>query len=55
MYVCFCGDKTEEEIIESIHSGNNTMEALMCELDVGTGCGSCRYLVERILQTAVTS
>jgi bacterioferritin-associated ferredoxin len=49
MYVCLCADKTKDEIVEAIENGNDTIELLMCELDVCTGCGSCRRLVEKIL------
>ncbi len=50
--ICRCRDVTEEEIVEAIHQGYDTMELVKRKTKVGTGtCGgrTCLPLVQRIL------
>ena len=54
MYVCLCADKVESEIHAAIDRGATTMEELMDELDVGTGCGTCRGMLQRMIQQKVS-
>ncbi len=50
--ICRCRDVTEEEIIEAINDGYNTIELLKRKTKIGTGtCGgrTCLPMVQRIL------
>lgn len=47
--VCTCMGVMKSEIIEAIHRGVNTFQALSDELGVGTGCSTCIEEVHQIL------
>lgn len=50
VYVCLCGDKTENEVREAIRNGATTIDDLKNEIDVSTGCGTCLGYVEKLLK-----
>lgn len=50
MYICLCRAVTDDEIVDSVKSGNNCIEALQSELGVSTQCGKCLCDVKNILQ-----
>ena len=47
--VCSCSNVGAENIIKKIQSGCNTMPELCAATGAGTGCGSCRPEVKRLL------
>lgn len=47
--VCTCMGVMKSEIIEAIHRGVNTFQALSDELGIGTGCSTCVEEVHQIL------
>ncbi|BAU55719.1 nitrate reductase [Mucilaginibacter gotjawali] len=53
--VCSCNNVGSENIRKKIESGCNTMTDLCKTTGAGTGCGSCRPEVKRILDEALKS
>jgi bacterioferritin-associated ferredoxin len=48
--VCLCKSVSKEEIIASIHRGNDTIEKIAVDTLATTGCGTCKHQVEKILK-----
>jgi bacterioferritin-associated ferredoxin len=42
MYLCLCDDVTEDQIKKVISKGIKNPEDILVEMNVSTGCGSCR-------------
>ncbi len=51
--VCTCNQVGEKNLQDAIHNGCVDLEALCSKTRAGTGCGSCRPDVKRILETAL--
>lgn len=49
MYVCICMAVTEAEVHDCIAGGASTTDAVGEGCGAGTGCGSCRQRIERLL------
>lgn len=49
MYVCVCQAVREAEVRQAVAAGARDVEALAEALGVCTGCGSCRGLVEALI------
>ncbi|WDE06441.1 (2Fe-2S)-binding protein [Thalassomonas viridans] len=49
MYVCICHGVTDNEIVESIDNGAQTIKELTAELKVGSQCGKCCQCTKKIL------
>ncbi|WP_061241802.1 (2Fe-2S)-binding protein [Leptospira interrogans] len=47
--VCVCNQISEEEILTSIRNGNDTLQKLMDDTGVSTGCGTCSSAILKIL------
>ncbi|TGK11513.1 ferredoxin [Leptospira fletcheri] len=47
--VCVCNQVSEEEILNSIRRGNDTLGKLMQDTRCCTGCGTCRGAVSKLL------
>ena len=45
MYVCICARVREHEVLDAIHCGARSAEAVSDVCGAGTGCGTC---VDRI-------
>lgn len=41
MFVCLCSGVTENQIIEAVKAGEDSIEALSEKLGLGMQCGSC--------------
>jgi NAD(P)H-nitrite reductase large subunit len=50
--VCHCMIVDEATIRRAIASGARTLEAVQDETYASTGCGTCRYDIERLLAEA---
>ena len=50
--ICNCNGVSKGEIISAISAGNKSMETLCDATRAGTGCGSCKPQVQRILELA---
>jgi NAD(P)H-nitrite reductase large subunit len=48
--VCFCYNVSEEEIIEAIQKGANTLMEVRRETNANTGCGGCGEDVKKLLR-----
>ncbi|MDH4262914.1 MAG: (2Fe-2S)-binding protein [Spirochaetia bacterium] len=53
--VCLCKSVTKEQIINSIHRGNHTLEAIAIDTLATTGCGTCKPQVQKILEDTLNS
>jgi len=53
--VCVCHGTGENEIIAAACSGAATVETIGSATAAGTNCGSCRPVIARLLETALTS
>lgn len=42
MYLCLCDDVTEDQIKKFISKGIKNSEDILNEMNISTGCGSCR-------------
>lgn len=49
MYVCICHDIKDSQIKTAMLQGVDSMEALQCELSVGTCCGCCMPMVQDLI------
>jgi len=47
--VCLCKSVSHQQIIDSIHRGNHTIEAIAADTLATTGCGTCKPQVQKIL------
>lgn len=50
MYVCLCNAVTDTAIVEAIHAGATTVEAIADTLGAGTGCGTCLPYTAALLE-----
>lgn len=48
--VCFCYNVSEEEVIEAIQKGANTLMEVRRETNANTGCGGCGEDVKKLLR-----
>ncbi len=48
--VCNCNGVTKKEILQAIQKGSSTLKEVMTISRAGTGCGSCRGLVQRLFE-----
>jgi ferredoxin-nitrate reductase len=53
--VCSCNNVGADNLRQAIASGCNSLKELCTTTGAGTGCGSCRPEVQRILQLAVSN
>ena len=53
MYICLCNRITESEIDQAIHRGADSLRALQQNLSLGTNCGCCLEVANKILKEAV--
>ena len=51
MYVCICKSVTDSQIKDAVDTGVASFEAVQKVLSVGTGCGTCRCDVEKIVES----
>ena len=49
MYVCLCQAVREAEVRQAVAAGARDVETLAEALGVCTGCGTCRELVEALI------
>lgn len=49
MYVCVCQAVREAEVRQAVAAGARDVETLAEALGVCTGCGTCRELVEALI------
>lgn len=49
--VCGCYKVTEEEIIDAIKNGADTVEKVGAVTKAGTGCGGCKDRIQEIINT----
>jgi NAD(P)H-nitrite reductase large subunit len=47
--ICSCSGTTKAQIQQLILAGFNTMEQIANETGANTGCGSCDYLILKLL------
>ncbi len=52
--VCNCVGVTEEQIIESVRKGNDTVEKVGDDTQAGTICGVCVDEIQEIINKAKT-
>ena len=50
--VCHCLRVTKAEIVQSVHDGLDTLEAIQSKTKAGTGCGGCLANIESIIEEA---
>lgn len=50
MYVCLCHPTTDKQINNALKSGYATIESISKLLKAGTGCGSCREHINRLIE-----
>jgi nitrite reductase (NADH) large subunit len=50
LQVCNCNGVAKGKIVEAIHSGCRTLKAVCESTRAGTGCGSCKNVVQAILE-----
>lgn len=48
--ICFCHNVREQEIIDAIRNGANTLALIQAETLASTGCGGCEWDVLAILE-----
>ena len=53
MYICLCNRITESEIDQAIHRGADSLRALQQNLSLGTNCGCCLEVANKMLKEAV--
>ena len=53
MYICLCNRVTESEIYQAIHRGADSLGALKQNLSLGTNCGCCLEVANKMLKEAV--
>ena len=53
MYICLCNRITESEIDEAIRCGSDSLRALQQDLSLGTNCGCCLEVANKMLKEAV--
>jgi ferredoxin-nitrate reductase len=51
--VCSCNNVGSENIVNKIASGCNNLKDLCASTGAGTGCGSCRPEVKRLLEESL--
>lgn len=50
MYVCLCNAVLEAEVRAAVAAGARDVEALTETLGVCSGCGTCREVIEALLE-----
>jgi len=50
--VCHCLRVTKTEIVQCVHDGLDTLEAIQAKTKAGSGCGGCLANIESIIQEA---
>ena len=50
MYICLCKSVTERDIQEAVDMGLVSYDSVQSALSVGTGCGTCAYEVDNVIQ-----
>ena len=50
MYVCLCNAVPEAEVREAVAAGARDVDALTEALGVCSGCGTCREVIEALLE-----
>jgi ferredoxin-nitrate reductase len=50
--VCSCNNVGDGNILRKFHEGNFTLPSVCKATGAGTGCGSCRPEIEKILKNA---
>lgn len=53
MYVCICHSVTDKAIKKCVRQGHDTLEAIQCELKVGTCCGRCKPHAQEVIEEAL--
>ena len=53
MYICLCNRVTESEIYQAFHRGADSLGALKQNLSLGTNCGCCLEVANKMLKEAV--
>ena len=49
MYVCLCKAVSDQDIIDAVHKGVDSLHALQDHLGVATGCGTCTEMTEQLI------
>jgi bacterioferritin-associated ferredoxin len=49
MYVCLCGDVTEDKIKTAVDCGLTTLSEVIEHLGAGAGCGACHDEINEML------
>jgi bacterioferritin-associated ferredoxin len=52
MFVCSCRVVSDQSIRRAINTGAETVEEITARCGAGGGCGACRPMLERLLDTA---
>lgn len=52
MYVCICHAVTDRRIDDEIAAGARTAEEIGERCRAGTGCGTCRQRIKKLLRAA---
>ena len=50
--ICACNEISKEKILEAIEAGATTVEEVGKATLAGTGCGSCQWTIEQLLEKA---
>lgn len=50
MIVCICKNVNTAQIVDSIRSGADSVEAVRAETGASSGCGKCQFQVNRLIQ-----
>lgn len=53
--VCVCNQVSEQDLVDSIHRGNDTLGKLMRDTSCCTSCGTCRGRVTKLLSETLAS
>ncbi len=55
MYVCICQSISDRQIRDAVRRGARSLDEVQQDLDIATGCGTCRECAEQIVNEAIAA
>jgi bacterioferritin-associated ferredoxin len=55
MYVCICNAVSDHQVASAIAAGADSLDKLVFELGIGTGCGCCRDTAQDMIDSRACS
>jgi bacterioferritin-associated ferredoxin len=50
VFACVCQAVTEDEVVQAVDAGADTLTAVSIQTSAGTGCGTCHEYLEELIE-----